>query len=540
MGFRGGKTRRSVVWIVAGSIWLGCGLAVTASAAALTVTSTADSGPGTLRAAIAGAGNNDVIEFSLNYPATITLTTGELAITNNLSIVGPGAANLTITGNNSSRVFQVGTGNTVTISGLTISGGIASAGGVGAGIYCDQATLMLVGCVFQNNNATGGSTANGAGIYGNQSQLNINGCTFTGNSATGNGGGIYSTGSTLTVGNSTITGNSGLSGGGIYDAGGTIALTNCFISANGATHGGGVSAVGVLGLAAVTINNCTLSSNAVSGASATGSQIYVGRQLSNASATIGNSTLLSDNVAPAYSGGAIYSDNGGTVTVGNTIIQAGVQEHTLLNAGSGTIASAGYNLSTDNGSGFLTGPNDQTNIDPLLDLNTGPRDNGGSTYTIALQANSPAIDKGKRDAIPSLAATTDQRGEMRPFDDPNVVNASGGDGSDIGAYEASLRLVSAAKAGSDLQVTFTSIVGKSYQLQERSSLVSGTWNSFGDTVAGNGGVAPLNAAGAFNQSIHFYQVLQSPQTMVLTKALKRPGIKQSGSSIGLSTRQIER
>ena len=257
---------RFAFWMIAAGIALGFGTAITpAAGATITVTSTADSGSGTLRAAIASAGNNDVIKFSLSFPATITLTTGELAITKNVTISGPGAANLTLNGNNSSRVFQVGTSNQATISGLTIANGVVSAGGVGAGIYCDQATLTLLNCTLLNNNATGGSTAAGAGVYGNQSQLTVVGCTISDNVATGNGGGIFSTGSTLTVTNSTISGNSALSGGGVYNAAGTIALTNCFISGNAATHGGGIGNVGVLGLATVTINNCTLSSNTVSG-----------------------------------------------------------------------------------------------------------------------------------------------------------------------------------------------------------------------------------------------------------------------------------
>ncbi|MEY2440082.1 MAG: hypothetical protein QOI34_1467, partial [Verrucomicrobiota bacterium] len=82
---------------------------VTAPAAVITVTNTGDSGSGTLRAALSSANNGDLINFSLPDPATIMLTTGELLITNNIRISGPGAAKLIISGNNSSRVFQIGT-----------------------------------------------------------------------------------------------------------------------------------------------------------------------------------------------------------------------------------------------------------------------------------------------------------------------------------------------------------------------------------------------------------------------------------------------
>src|SRR6516225_1711232 len=74
----------------------------------LTVTNNLDSGPGSLRAEIAAAQNNDKIVFapSLNGK-TIALTSGELAITKGLTIQGPGASQLTISGNNRFRVFEV-------------------------------------------------------------------------------------------------------------------------------------------------------------------------------------------------------------------------------------------------------------------------------------------------------------------------------------------------------------------------------------------------------------------------------------------------
>ena len=78
----------------------------------------------------------------------ITLTTGELSVTKNVTISGPGAANLTISGNNGGRVFNVGSSNTATISGLTISDGLVTAGGVGAGIYLDNANLTLMNCIL--------------------------------------------------------------------------------------------------------------------------------------------------------------------------------------------------------------------------------------------------------------------------------------------------------------------------------------------------------------------------------------------------------
>src|SRR5262245_43948939 len=74
----------------------------------LTVTSTAESGPGSLRAAIASAGSGDTVDFSVSLNnKTITLTSGQLVVNKDLDIEGPGANQLTVSGNHASRVFDV-------------------------------------------------------------------------------------------------------------------------------------------------------------------------------------------------------------------------------------------------------------------------------------------------------------------------------------------------------------------------------------------------------------------------------------------------
>src|SRR6184192_2839320 len=76
-----------------------CLIALNAQAATITVTNTNDSGAGSLRQAIADANENDTIDFSVS--GTITLTTGHLEVRKNLTISGPGAANLAVNGNGS-------------------------------------------------------------------------------------------------------------------------------------------------------------------------------------------------------------------------------------------------------------------------------------------------------------------------------------------------------------------------------------------------------------------------------------------------------
>ncbi|MCX6925360.1 MAG: choice-of-anchor C family protein [Verrucomicrobia bacterium] len=92
----------------------------------LTVTNLDDSGPGSLRQAIADAAPGDTIDFALT--GTIVLTSGELDIGKDLTISGPGVTNLVIDGNHASRVFQV-TNGTAFISSLTVSNGYAPGSG---------------------------------------------------------------------------------------------------------------------------------------------------------------------------------------------------------------------------------------------------------------------------------------------------------------------------------------------------------------------------------------------------------------------------
>lgn len=161
------------------------------------------------------------------------------------------------------------------------------------------------------------------------------------------------------------------------------------------------------------IYNCTLSGN---------SATYQAGGIYNEDGALEiHDSTLNGNLA--IQGGGIYND-GGVVTIGGTILKAGASGKTI--EGDSSISSAGYNLSNDDGGGFLTGGAvDHINTDPKL----GPlQDNGGPTFTHALLAGSPAIDQGY-----SFGLTTDQRGQARPFDFSAIANT--GDGSDIGAFE---------------------------------------------------------------------------------------------------------
>src|SRR5262249_5898603 len=159
---------------------------------------------------------------------------GALSITKPLTLNGPGAATLTIDGNNLGRVFVLGQifsqnlNLRAAIGGVTIANGSAtsSSNNYGAGLL-NFGTLTVSNCTFSNNSA---GSSGGGGIY-NDGALTVNNCLFTNNhmDGGGSGGGIQNNSSgTLTVSNSTFTGNTGThggSGGGIGNSG-TAAVTN--------------------------------------------------------------------------------------------------------------------------------------------------------------------------------------------------------------------------------------------------------------------------------------------------------------------------
>jgi hypothetical protein len=92
-------------------------------ATTITVTSTNDSGPGTLRSALASAADGDTIDASV-VSGTILLTNGELLVTNSVTIVGPGPNLLAIDGRRGGRIFHIGLSNTVSVSSMTITNGL--------------------------------------------------------------------------------------------------------------------------------------------------------------------------------------------------------------------------------------------------------------------------------------------------------------------------------------------------------------------------------------------------------------------------------
>jgi large repetitive protein len=373
----------------------------------LTVTNTNDSGFGSLRDAMANAVSGDTINFSLASPATITLAS-TLTVNTSLTISGPGASNVAISGGNAVQVFSIGGGTTVNISGVTIengnnSNGNSYYGSASGGGIANAGTLTLDNCAVSGNSANVSNFGFNANAYG---------------------GGIYNTG-TLTISNSTISGNSANVGGFAYYADGygggiantgTLTLLNSTISGNSASvgsfslqisiFGGGIANTGTL-----TLSNTTISGNSASvGSWESGSVIVFGGGISNGMSGYGGANT-----------------NVGTLTAKNTIV---ANNPSGGNCG-GNIISEGYNLSDDAScAAFFTQPGDLNSTAAGLDP-SGLKANGGPTQTIAPLTGSPAVDAIPMSPINYCTdtsgnpVTTDQTGATRPQ----------GSGCDIGAVE---------------------------------------------------------------------------------------------------------
>jgi Bacterial Ig-like domain (group 3) len=436
-----------------------------------TVDSTADTltggspTTGTLRWAVEQANDAtsaSTIDFSLgSTAATITLSQGVLELSNTsfaTTITGPGADLLSVSGNRSSRVFQVDPNVTATLSGLTITGGTTS--GKGGGLY-NEGIASVENCTISRNVALYGAGLDNA----NGGTVTLDDCTISNNSASYDAG-FFNTG-TATLDNCTISTNSAQETGGLFNLG-TVTLDNSTISGNSSSSSGG----GMVNDGTAKLTNCTISGNSA----------HLGGGLSNFNSATLSGCTISGNYAPNV--GGLYDDFG-TATLKDTIVagnsgSAGTPSDV---GGAGASAVTGSNnLIGAGGSGGIQGGVDGNVIgvgDPLL----APLGNyGGTTETMALLPGSPALGKGA--AISGI--TTDQRGE--PLDSPQP---------DIGAFQ-SQGFTLTAVAGSNPQSVaagdnFANPLAVTVVAKDSLEPVAGGVITFTATPASNG--ASVNLSG---------------------------------------------
>jgi parallel beta-helix repeat protein/predicted outer membrane repeat protein len=378
------KPIRSLLRLFCG-IALAHAFAAQASAATLTVVNTNDSGPGSLRQAIADAVAGDTVAFLPGLSGqTITLTTGQISLDRNVTITASGlSAGVTISGNSDgddvleqgeSRIFEVPAGVVVTLRRLHLTNGIADPAsdidtGEGGAIR-NSGQLTLDGCVVSLCQAKRGGGINSVGgLTAGRSSFQENTAAF--------GGAIHSAGNgLLTVSDSTFVLNSATTSGGAVlenDANsppGHPTLTNCTFQGNMAIAGGAVFSFSLTNL-----SHCTLSGNTASS-----------------------------------NGGGIFASFTSVVTLTNCLVAGNTSANSPdLGAGNGGVYSpAEFNLVGDfTGSGLSEGAMLLTG-DPLLD---SLGNYGGPTQTMPPLPGSPAIDPAGGAAASPFA--TDQRGFPR-------------------------------------------------------------------------------------------------------------------------------
>ena len=381
--------------------------------------------------------------------------TGDLDITDSVTIRGAGRSSTILDGMGLDRVLDVVPGGlplTVEISRLTIQGGtplrdepIGGNVGGGGGVLVRGGAVRLADATLRDNRIDA-LVAAGGGVH-NNGDLTLTRCVLTGNRAY-YGGGVHNLGG-LTLTGTAVTGNTAFgsvgSGGGIYN-GAVATIANSTIGGNTASSGncGGIQNLSLLGLANVT---------------------------------------LAGNEAFRF-GGALC--NQGTMEIRNTILAdnraSGAADNCRLF--SGTVESVGYNLEDLDTCG-LAGVGDRVTTNPVL----GPlQDNGGSTLVRPLLDGSPAIDAGNPDgcvditAVPSNLAT-DQRGVPRPLDgDQDLVVRC-----DVGAHEFDRHDVWGVAAASDpFTLTWQALPGASGYLVYRGNMAALRSGNYGDCFTTGG------------------------------------------------------
>ena len=442
------------------------------------VTTNADAGAGSLRAAITCANSDaDASTISFNIAGagdkTIALASTLPTLANTLTIINGQPTTLTVSGGNAVLIFRTAPGANVTLKNLILSGGKATGSTQdaqrGGAIFNDNALLSVIDCNLSGNRAD----SQGGAIYALGSTgtagVTLLRCTLSDNRVSGGAGGAIFTGSSgsgtvnLELTRCLFQSNSASTGGALFNGGGSALITESSLLANSAAGGGAItndafSTSTTVQLvrstlaqntafgngaaiqnrndnggetASLLVSNSTFSDNAVGNNSGQGGAIFNAAYFGPAQVTISDSTFARNS---ATNGASLYNEGSSatrkaTMTLKNSIFQRGANTGMATvtanfynqsaagatNSANSTITSAGNNLSDDSNN-FLIQSTDRQNRDPKL----GPlQNNGGPTQTVALLAGSPAIDAG------NTALTTDQRGIARPQ----------GSADDIGAYE---------------------------------------------------------------------------------------------------------
>ena len=402
----------------------------------IAITNCNDSGPGSLRAAMATVTNNSIITFDQLTCSTITLTTGALTDPNvdslqllatPLIVSGRPVPKVTIDGNGNGRVIDHESGGSLELQGLALRNGRAS-DGKGGCVYSAghvKATAVTVGgCVAA---AVGTGDALGGGIASNDA-IELHFSTISGNNAQANtggnayGGGLF-TRYGLSVEYSTISGNSttGVGYGGGASVLGYANIHSSVVSGNAAAYGAGLALFGgSVGPGDLVIANSTIAQNHASGFAA---GIEVSGPLQ-----VFNSTIAGNTGDHAASAAGIVVEGSNTLQLVSSIVATNTQAGVAHDITGPTAISGSANLI---GASAIAVPAGTLSGNPMLGTLA---DNGGQTLTMRLLPGSPAINAGST----SGNDVCDQRAGIRTPGGsftarfPRTI----GTATDIGAFES--------------------------------------------------------------------------------------------------------
>jgi parallel beta-helix repeat protein len=367
----------------------------------------------TLRAAIDGANSMagpDTINFdtsgvfstaqTINLGGTqleltdktgATTITGPVALTDTTGAPTNTGLGVTVNGGGLSRVFQVDSMVAASISGLTISGGMAAGTSGNGGGLANFGNATLSNCIISENSAgylsggvyggadstttlndcivSGNSAVFGGGLDSHGTLTLQNHCTVSDNSATQHGGGLENYLGTTTLSDCVVSGNtSTYTGGGLFLNGGETTLTNCTISGNEASRGAGLAAVQQTTspshyrgssdnyIGTTTLTNCTVSGNKATGSFAGGVYNH------NSNVTLQSCTISGNSAV----------DTPGFVSAGGGLLASGGQTTLTDCTVSGNISSRGAGL-------FANGATLQL-VNTTVSGNTATSGSGGGVY----------------------------------------------------------------------------------------------------------------------------------------------------------------
>lgn len=301
----------------------------TAQAATFTVTNLADSGPGSLRSAVAAANaapGADTVRFQAGLAGTLHLS-GAITVTDDLDMQGPGPSLLTLSGSPASRIFTLaGTSArrpSIKLSGITMANGRGENGGAVDG---EQVNLTIRNAVLRDNAAS----SRGGAIHLGRGDLTLQDVDLANNVATSSGGAVYYFAGRFNMKRGRVRHNDGLYGGGIHFGGPapSVLIEDSVFSGNSTTYSGGAISAGY-DMPAFRIARSSFVDNR--SGQPTGAAIVLGWPGGGPDGTpavIENSTF-SGNYTHHGNGRGIIAVNGGTLNLRNSTV---ADNHTALNA----------------------------------------------------------------------------------------------------------------------------------------------------------------------------------------------------------------